>query len=416
MTLARHGAIVLGAGVAGLSTALYLQRAGVDVAVIDPLGPAGGASFGNAGLLSPDTAVPIALPGMLRKVPGWLLDPLGPLSVKPSYFPRALPWLLRWIEAGRLSRVMTISDAMRALHKETLACWKELLGAELYGGLIRPTGQVQVWEGDADTGSAAVERQVRERHGIRADPLTADDLRQMFPGIAREVTRGLLVPGNGYTVSPQRSVRTLGELFRQEGGTLINERAMKLIPQTGGGWMVMTNIANRSATHVVVAGGAWSRQLLEPLGIKVPLETERGYHAMLFDPEVMPSLPISNKTRAFGVTPMEDGLRVAGTVEIAGLDAPPNEERAKILVGHAKRMFPALKGENVRYWMGFRPSTPDSLPILGPAQGHAGLHFVFGHGHFGMTGGPPSGRLVARLIIGQAPGIDPEPYLARRFG
>lgn len=415
MTLARHGAIVLGAGVAGLSTALYLQRAGVDVAVIDPLGPAGGASFGNAGLLSPDTAVPIALPGMLRKVPGWLLDPLGPLSVRPSYFPRALPWLLRWIESGRMSRVMAISDAMRALHKETLSCWKELLGADLYSELIRPTGQVQVWEGDGDTASVAVERQVRERHGIRADVLTADDLRQMFPGIAREVTRGLLVPGNGYTVSPQRSVGTLGELFRQAGGALINERAMKLIPQGGGGWMVMTNAANRSAAHVVVAGGAWSRQLLGPLGINVPLETERGYHAMLFDPEVTPSLPISNKTRAFGVTPMEEGLRVAGTVEIAGLDAPPNEERAKILVGHAKRMFPALKGEQVRYWMGFRPSTPDSLPILGPAQSHAGLHFVFGHGHFGMTGGPPSGRLVARLITGQAPGIDPAPYSVQRF-
>jgi glycine/D-amino acid oxidase-like deaminating enzyme len=415
MTLAQHGAIVIGAGVAGLSTALYLQRAGVQVAVIDPLPPAGGASFGNAGLLSPDTAVPIALPGMLRKVPGWLTDPLGPLSVRPSYFPRALPWLLRWIEAGRLSRVMAISDAMRALHRESLECWKELLGAELYGGLIRPAGQVQVWEGDADTANTQVERQVRERHGIKAEPLTTDDLRQMFPGIAREVTRGLLVPGNGYTVSPQRSVRTLGELFRQEGGALINERAMKLIPRDGGGWMVMTNTANREAAHVVVAMGAWSRQLLDPLGVKVALETERGYHAMIFDPEVMPTLPISNKTRAFGVTPMEDGLRVAGTVEIAGLDAPPNEQRAKILVGHAKRMFPGLSGEKARYWMGFRPSTPDSLPILGPLTGRPGLHCVFGHGHFGMTGGPPSGRLVARLITGQAPGIDAAPYAAARF-
>jgi glycine/D-amino acid oxidase-like deaminating enzyme len=415
MTLARHGAIVLGAGVAGLSTALYLQRAGVSVAVIDPLPPAGGASFGNAGLLSPDTAVPIALPGMLRKVPGWLADPTGPLSIRPSYFPRALPWLLRWIESGRLQRVLAISDAMRALHRESLPCWQELLGPVLYRDLIRPVGQVQVWEGKADSASAGVERQVRERHGIRADELTADDLRQMFPGIARDITRGLLVPGNGFTVSPQRSVQTLGELFRQEGGTLINERAMKLIPVEGGGWMVMTNVANRTTEHVVIAGGAWSRQLLDPLGIRVPLETERGYHAMLFDPEVMPSLPISNKTRSFGVTPMEDGLRVAGTVEIAGLDAPPNEERAKVLVQHAKRMFPALSGERVRYWMGFRPSTPDSLPILGPAQGRPGLHFVFGHGHFGMTGGPPSGRLVARLITGQSPGIDPAPYAARRF-
>jgi len=416
MTLSQHGAIVIGAGVAGLSTALYLQRAGVAVTVIDPLPPAGGASFGNAGLLSPDTAVPIALPGMLRKVPGWLLNPLGPLSVTPGYFPRALPWLLRWIEAGRLDRVIAISDAMRALHRDSLGCWQELLGPALYGELIRPLGQVQVWEGDTETTNSGVERQVRERHGIRSEALTADDLRQMFPGISRAVTRGLLVPGNGHTVSPQRSVGTLGELFRQAGGSLINERAMKLIPRDGGGWMVMTNLANRSTEHVVVAAGAWSRQLLDPLGIKVALETERGYHAMLFDPEVMPALPISNKTRAFGVTPMEDGLRVAGTVEIAGLQAPPNEERAKILVQHAKRMFPALSGAKVRYWMGFRPSTPDSLPILGPAAGKPGLHFVFGHGHFGMTGGPPSGRLVARLITGQAPGLDPAPYAAQRFG
>jgi D-amino-acid dehydrogenase len=415
MTIARHGAIVIGAGVAGLSTALYLQRAGVAVAVIDALGAAGGASFGNAGLLSPDTAVPIALPGMLRKVPGWLTDPLGPLSVRPSYFPRALPWLLRWIESGRLQRVLAISDAMRALHRESLDCWRELLGPALYRDLIRPAGQVQVWEGEADTANAVVERQLRERHGIRADALTADDLHQMFPGITREVTRGLLLPGNGFTVSPQRSVQSLGELFRQGGGELINERVMKLIPREGGGWMAMTNVANRSSDHVVVAAGAWSRQLLDPLGIKVALETERGYHAMLFAPEVMPALPISNKTRAFGLTPMEDGLRVAGTVEISGLDAPPNEERAKILVQHARRMFPALTGAQVRYWMGFRPSTPDSLPILGDAPGRPGLHLVFGHGHFGMTGGPPSGRLVARLITGRAPGIDPAPYAAQRF-
>src|ERR1019366_9589104 len=152
---------------------------------------------------------------------------------------------------------------------DAMSCWEELLGPALYRDLIRPAGQVQVWEGDAESASAVVERQVRQRHGIRAEELTADDLRQMFPGIAREVTRGLLVPGNGHTVSPQRSVQTLGDVFCQEGGVLINERAMKLIPREGGGWMVMTNAANRFTGHVVVAAGAWSRQLLDPLGIKV---------------------------------------------------------------------------------------------------------------------------------------------------
>jgi D-amino-acid dehydrogenase len=407
--------LVVGAGVVGLSTALYLQRAGLDTLVLDPLGPAGGASFGNAGMISPDTATPIAMPGMLRKVPGWLRDPVGPLVVRPSYFPRALPWLMQWAKAGRLDRVLAVSDAMRALHRDTLACWRELLGDALYRDLIRSSGQVHVWEGEDSGPTEAIERRIRDRHGIAAQPLGADDLRQMFPGIARDIARGLLVPGNGYTVSPQRIVHALAELFRSGGGNMIAERVMKLIPREGGGFMAMTNLANRQADSVVVAAGAWSGQLLAPLGIRVPLETERGYHAMLFAPSVQPPIPISNKSRGFFMTPMEDGLRIAGTVEIAGLDAPPDERRAKVLVDHARRLFPALQASDVRHWMGYRPSTPDSLPILGRSTRHPDLYLAFGHGHFGMSGGPPSGRLLARLITGQPPGIDPAPYEPTRF-
>ena len=410
-----HPAIVIGAGVVGLSTALYLQRSGIQATVLDPLGPAGGASFGNAGMLSPDTATPIAMPGMLRKVPGWLRDPLGPLAVRPSYFPRALPWLMQWVKAGRLSRVLAVSDAMRALHRQTLDCWRELLGNDLYHDLIRPSGQVNVWEGDDSSPTEAVEQRIRDRHGIKTQMLNADDLRQMFPGLARDITRGLLIPNNGYTVSPQRIVHSLAALFRSAGGDFITERAMKLIPREGGGYTVMTNLANRDTKQLIVAAGAWSAQLLGPLGVRVPLETERGYHAMLFTPSLQLPMPISSKTRAFFMTPMEDGLRVAGTVEIAGLDAPPDERRAKILVDHARRLFPGLHSSEVRYWMGFRPSTPDSLPILGPVTGHPGLWLAFGHGHFGMSGGPPSGRLLARLITGQQPGIDPAPYGVQRF-
>jgi D-amino-acid dehydrogenase len=416
VSVEQHPALVIGAGVVGLSTALYLQRSGMQVVVIDPLGPAGGASFGNAGMLSPDTATPIAMPGMLRKVPGWLRDPLGPLAVRPSYFPRALPWLMQWVKAGRLQRVLEISDAMRALHGDTLECWRELLGDALYHDLIRPSGQVHVWEGNDTSPTEAIEQQIRTRHGIEAHPLDANDLRQMFPGIARDITRGLHIPGNGHTVSPQRIVHSLADLFCEAGGMIVAERAMKLIPREGRGYMVMTNLANRGADHVVVAAGAWSGRLLAPLGIRVPLETERGYHAMLFAPSVVPPMPISSKTRAFFMTPMEDGLRVAGTVEIAGLDAPPDERRARVLVDHARRLFPALRVGDVRYWMGFRPSTPDSLPILGPVAGRPGLYLAFGHGHFGMSGGPPSGRLLARVIMGRSPGLDPDPYRAQRFG
>lgn len=412
---ASRSVLVIGAGVAGTSSALYLARAGFSVTVLDPLGPAGGTSFGNAGLLSANTVVPIALPGMLRKVPGWLADPTGPVTVRTGYLPRAAGWLWRWVQAGRLDRVQAISDAMARLHAPAFDCWKELLGDSLYRDLIRQTGQVQVWEGDGESTSAAVERSLRERHGIKAEALGADDLRQLFPGIARTITRGLLVPGNGHTVSPARLVRTLAELLLAEGGAIVPEKAMKLIPREGGGWTVMTNVANRHAAHVVVAGGAWSRALLDPLGIRVPLETERGYHAALPSPSVELRLPILQKSRGFGLTPMEDGLRIAGTVEIAGLDAAPDETRARILLDHARALFPGLEGGEPRLWLGFRPSTPDSLPILGPAGARPGLHLCLGHGHFGMTGGPPSGRLVARLIAGEGPPIDAAPYAASRF-
>lgn len=407
--------LVLGAGVVGMSTALFLRREGRTVTVVDPLPPAGGTSFGNAGMISADTAAPIAMPGMLARVPGWLRDKKGPLVVDPAYFPKALPWLLRWAREGRLDRVMAISDALRALHRDSFRHWESLIGPRELSALVRRSGQVQIWDNDSETPAGAVERQIRERHGLEVQMLTADDLRQMLPGISREVKRGLLVPGNGYTISPARLVGAIAEAFRDEGGEIVAERALKIIPREGGGYMVMTNIANRKAGAVVVATGAWSKDLLAPLGISVPLETERGYHAMLPDPSIEIRYTLSYKSRGFGITPMAEGLRAAGTVEIAGLQAPPNEERAKILVERARQLFPSLEHGEPRYWLGFRPSTPDSLPVLGPVPNRPGLFLAFGHGHFGMTGGPPSGRLVADLVVKGSSSIDPAPYRVGRF-
>jgi D-amino-acid dehydrogenase len=407
---------IIGAGVVGLSTALYLRRSGRDVVVVDPLPPPGGASYGNAGMISADTSVPIALPGMLRKVPSWLTDPLGPLAVRPSYFPKALPWLMRWIAAGRMPRVLEISDAMRALHKDAFLCWKELLGPENFADLVRPAGQVHVWETDAETPGAALERQLRERQGIASQALTSDDLRQMFPGISTAVRRGVLVPGNGYTVSPQRIVQTLHRLFLEAGGSVLAESVMKILPREGGaGYDIMTNVGFHTAGQIVVAAGAWSVRLLKPLGVHVPLETERGYHVMLPTPNVSLTTTLSNKSRSFGVTPMEQGLRVAGTVEIAGLEAPPDERRAKALLANVRTMFPDVNTDGHRFWMGFRPSTPDSLPIVGEVAGRRGLFLAVGHGHFGMTGGPPSGRLLSQLINNKPAGLDAAAYGPQRF-
>jgi len=404
--------VVLGAGVAGMAAALYLQRSGHRVRVIDAAPPASGTSYGNAGLISKDTAVPIAQPGMLAKVPKWLVDREGPLRVRPGYLPAATPWLLRWIQAGQMGHVMRISEAMRAMHKDSLDCWRELLGDAHYADLIRPMGQVRIWEGEGK--GSQIELDVCQHHGIEHQPLTASELRDIYPEIAPDITEGLLLPGNAYTVNPQRLVQTLARLLVDAGGEIVIEKVVKLIPHDNG-YLLMNNISNRRARTLVIAAGAWSRELLAPLGVEIALETERGYHAMMPDPNITLKIPMTVKNRGFGLTSMEHGLRAAGTVEIAGLLAPPDEQRARILVEHARRIFPTLRTGEPALWLGHRPSTPDSLPFVGPVPGHAGMFLCLGHGHFGMTGGPPSGRLVSRMVNGQPPGLDPVPFSVDRF-
>jgi D-amino-acid dehydrogenase len=404
---------IVGAGIVGMSAALYLRRAGLPVAVIDPLPPGGGASYGNAGLISVESCVPIALPGMLREVPRWLADPLAPLTVRPRYLPQALPWLLRWIAAGRMPRVEAAAAALRALHVNALDRYCELLGAE-FDSIIRISGQVHIWESAEPSESETIYQRLWETHGVAAEWLSADELRQLVPQLTGGITRAVFLPKNGHTLNPRRLVATLARLFTEGGGTVLPERVLKLVPE-GSGWRVVTSSANHIVGKVVVSAGAWSMQLLRPLGIKLPLETERGYHMMLRDASVLPRLPILSRGRGFSITPMEQGLRLAGTVEIGGLDLPMNEERAYVLLRQARQVLPGLEASDFSIWMGFRPSFPDSLPLIDEAPGRRGLFLAFGHGHTGMTGGAPTGRLVKQLVTGEPADVPLAPYSARRF-
>jgi glycine/D-amino acid oxidase-like deaminating enzyme len=413
MTAKPNSIAIVGAGIVGISAALYLRRAGLPVMVIDPLPPGGGASYGNAGLLSVEACVPIAMPGMLKQVPGWLRDPLGPLAVRPSYLPQALPWLMRWIAAGRMERVEAASDALRPLHVNALDRYRELLGRE-FDEVIRVSGQVHVWESDEPSPSEAIYRRLWEKHGVVAEWLTADELRQLVPELGRDVKRAVFLPKNGHTVNPRRLVGTLARLFAEAGGVVHAERVLKLVPEAST-WRVVTSSANHLVGKVVVAAGAWSQQLLRPLGVKLPLETERGYHMMLRDASVVPRLPILSRGRGFSITPMEEGLRLAGTAEIGGLDLPMNEERAYVLLRQAKAMLPGLEASDHSIWMGFRPSFPDSLPVIDEAPGRRGLFLAFGHGHTGMTGGAPTGRLLKQLVTGERPDIPLAPFSTSRF-
>lgn len=406
---------VIGAGIVGACAALALQRGGCRVDVYDPLPPGGGASFGNAGLISIDSVVPIAMPGMLRNVPRWLIDPDGPLALRPGYALRAAPWLLRWLRAGRLPAVRASSRALHALHRPALDEYRALLGAERFVTLLRTQGQVHVWEDERDSAADRIADELRERLDVPTERLDAGALRELLPELSPAIRRGLLFPRHAHTVEPRQLVQAVAELLQQAGGRLVAERALKIVPRPDGDYRLLTNCGDRIHDRIVVAAGAWSRSLLEPLGVRLPLETERGYHAELSAPSLLPRIPLVHKDRGFAVTPMTGGLRIAGTVEIAGLDAPPDERRADALVAQAQALFPGLRFEHWRAWMGLRPSFPDSLPVIDRLARHPGVVVACGHGHFGMTAASMTARLVSQLVRGEPAAIDLHPYRLARF-
>ncbi|WP_372624276.1 NAD(P)/FAD-dependent oxidoreductase [Falsiroseomonas sp.] len=408
--------VVIGAGVVGVACALNLRRDGRDVLVLDPGGPGEGCSYGNAGSISPDMVVPMSMPGMLAKVPGWLTDPLGPLAIAPRHAPRALPWLLRWIEAGRMSRVRQSSTALRALHRPVFELYRELLG-DRYEGLLHGGGQLYVWRRTGATRSEMIADALRAACGVRVEEIGVERLRDMEPALSPEYRRALFFPDNGRTSDPRGIVRTMAEAFQREGGAMRRCAATGFDTGADGAVRaVRTAEGPVTCAAVVIAAGAHSGRVARHLGLRLPLEAERGYHVMLPDPGIRLHHQISNREVGFSVNVMADGLRFAGTVEIAGLDAPPVAARAEALVRNARNMFPGIRTEGHRTWFGFRPSTPDSVPVIGPAPGIRNAFLAFGHGHTGMTGAPMTGRLIADLVAGRAPAIDPAPYSATRFG
>ena len=406
---------VVGAGVIGLACAGWLQRLGRAPVLFDAAGVANGASFGTAGLINGDAYLPVAMPGMLRRVPGWLMDPHGPVRVRPGYLPRAAPWLLQWVLASRTSQVRRGARALHTLHRGVFEGYRALLGEAAFARLLRQSGGVVLARSERPGKDELLANAIRDELGIGCETLGPERLRELFPGIAAFAKRGLLFPNNCYTLSPHRLVDALFDRIIERGGALRHERVLKLIPHVDG-WQLLTSKANVTARTVVVCAGAWSKALLTPLGARIPLETERGYHLQLGVPSIRIALPIIHRARGLAITPMGEGLRLAGTVEIAGLDAPPDETRALVLRRHLDELFPGIEAETKRLWMGFRPSLPDSVAAVGPVPRHPGLFAAVGHGHDGMIGAPSTGRLIAELVTGAPPHIDPLPYSLARFG
>lgn len=407
-------AVVIGAGIIGITAALALQRQGFRTTVIDKGDPGRGCSYGNGGAISPDFCVPIAMPGMLRRLPGWLLDPEGPLVVRWTDLPGSLPWLVRWIRAGRLASVEQHARALRALHAPSYERYQRLLGPRS-AGLIEMTGQLYVWQGNAPNATEDLARRIRESFDVETRGLTADEIRELDGNLAPIFSRGLFFPENGHTLNPLRLVQTLADMLQAEGGRVLRRKAVSFAMDGTAVRHLQCEDGALEGDLFVVAAGIASAGFARALGDRVPLQAERGYHVMLPAPVVRPRIKISNRDFMFGLTPMEHGVRISGTVEIARPDAPMDERRPRAMLALARRMYPGLDPQGAEFWMGSRPSTPDSLPVIDRASRARNVIYAFGHGHTGLTGAPMTAEMVTALATAGKPPADPRPYGLARF-
>lgn len=406
---------VIGAGIIGICCACQLQRRGLSVTVIDSVPPGESCSWGNNGNISSRAVVPFSLPGMIWKVPKWLIDTHGPLAINWSYLPRATPWLLRFIRAGSLDRVMAISNDMASIYRHALEATTELLKETGTEEVVRYEGLLTVYQSEAGIENDRLSWDLKRKHGVPVTRLNGNEIQEMEPALAHIYNVGMYNSEACYTIDPFLMVHRLAEHFVRQGGTILRRRVNGFDIGPEGPVGLFTDQERLDVDKLVIAAGAWSHKLSAQLGSRVPLESHRGYHITLPDSGVQLRKPIIWPDFHFSATPMIVGLRFAGTVELAGLEAPPNYSRARNLLNPGRRMFPGLNCEGATEWMGHRPATPDTLPVIGGSPRYPKVFYAFGHGQLGLTGGAVTGRLLSEIITGEPTSIDPRPFRIDRF-
>ncbi len=399
----------------GIATACYLRRDGHTVTVVDSRLPGEYCSFGNAGILSPGSCAPQAMPGVLYKVPGYLRDPLGPLAIRPGHFLKALPWFMQLVAASRRSRVEQIADALRPLLKQTFEAYAPLVRHANVSDLIRQTGYVVAYATHAGFAGDALAWQLRRERGVLMEELDSAGIRQKVPQLGDQFAVGLYLPEQGFVANPERLTKSLAAQFEKDGGIILQRKVLDIEVSAEGPRALVTDAGNLPVETLVICAGSHSHEFSAKFGDRVPLEAERGYHVTYSDPNFTLPMPIFLPEQKFFVTPMEMGLRIAGQSEFAGNDAAPNYGRADVLATQMQKVFPGIRNVDATQWMGRRPSTPDSLPVIGPASTMPNVWYAFGHGHVGLCGGAPTGRALADLIAGRPPNLDMAPFRVTRF-
>ncbi|MEW5423228.1 NAD(P)/FAD-dependent oxidoreductase [Amorphus sp. 3PC139-8] len=410
-----HIAIV-GTGVVGACTAGWLQRDGHTITFVDPREAGEACSFGNAGSLSPSACLPVGMPGMWRNIPKWLLDPEGPLVIRAHYLPRILPWLLQFMQASTEKEVVRIATAVRNLLRPVFEAYEPLAQRAGASSLIRRNGCLYVYSSRESARRWKWGMDLRRNLGVEMREVDSDELAELEPALKGTFRFGQFASDNGSTPDPSALVKAIYGQAIKDGATHVRS-SVTGFELTGGvvDRLVLDDGERLEVDGVVLAAGAWSARLSRQLGARIPLESQRGYHVTVADPNVILERNVMAVEHNIMVNPMHSGLRLAGTVEFAGLNAPPRYERAESLLRKGNDLFPGLHGSRESYWMGHRPCLPDSLPVIGLAPKADNAFLGFGHGHVGMCGGATTGREIANLVSGRDPEVDLSPFSPTRF-
>ncbi len=406
---------VVGAGVVGIACAVHLLRDGHRVTIVDRAAPGEACSYGNAGVLASYACLPVSYPGLAWSVPGMLFRRDGALRIRWRYWPTLIPWLAMFLRAGRMDRMQASARALSFLVTGSLEQHRELARGTGVEHLLQPAPLVYAYADERALAKGMQSWNWRRPYGVAPRVVRGAELRELEPALSPRLGCAVVIDDCGYTTNPSKLVKGLAEYAQRQGATLLAREVLDMHPQPNGGMRLATDDGDILADKVVIAAGAWSAKLAARCGDRFPLEAERGYHVVLRNPGVEPRTIVGSATGKFLATPMEEGLRLAGTSEFAGLDAPPDYRRAEVLRRQARDLFPDANVDDYSQWMGQRPSLPDSLPVIGRARRHASLYYAFGHQHVGLTSAPRTGRLIADLIAGRAPNIDLAPYRADRF-
>lgn len=401
---------IIGGGVIGCATAAWLAADGHEVTVFERRPEDRHASAGNAGLLAFPEITPLARPGVLKSVPRWLMDPLGPLALRWRDLPALTPWLLRFLAAARAEQVERSTAALGGLMRGALGDHHELARRAGLSGHLRQTGAIDIYDTEASFQAALPEWELRRRlggHGF--EPLTPDEARAQVPDLAGGFARAVLCRAYWMVDSP---LGVLQGLRRGLGDRLVTGTVSSVEPGTEGISIRLADGTVYVFDKAVVAAGVWSREIVRGLGLKVPLETERGYNTTIPEAPVRLPMPVVFADHGFVASPLSDGLRIGGAVELAAVDAPANLARARALRQKARRYLPAIPETGGTEWMGRRPSTPDSLPVIGPHPRDPRIVLAFGHGHLGLTLSATTARLAAGLLSGTPA---PAPFGIDRF-